>query len=140
MVVKARFSRLRQTEWWEYLVRFLFGGVVTLLAGLVASRYGPVIGGLFLAFPGIFPAGVTLVERHERKKKERSGMSGLRRGRAVAGAVAAGAALGSVGLAAFATVAWLLVPRLGAGLSLSAATAAWLAVGVLAWFARSRLR
>jgi hypothetical protein len=102
---------LRQTEWWQYAVRFAFGGVVTVLAGAIAKRWGAVVGGLFLAFPGIFPAGVTLTERHERDHKRRRGLSGTKRGRLVAGVTSAGAALGAFGLAAFgATAAWLL-PR-----------------------------
>jgi len=50
--------------------RFVFGGMVTALAGLVADHYGPILGGLFLAFPGIFPAGVSLVEKHKNGSSE----------------------------------------------------------------------
>jgi hypothetical protein len=42
----------------------LLGGVVTVVAGLLAKHYGPVFGGLFLAFPAIFPASATLVDKH----------------------------------------------------------------------------
>jgi Protein of unknown function (DUF3147) len=45
-----------RSKWYEYLVRFAFGGAVTALAGVIAKRYGPGVGGLFLAFPAIFPA------------------------------------------------------------------------------------
>ena len=61
-------SVLRGTKWDEYVSRFLFGGAITLIAGILAKRYGPVFGGLFLAFPAIFPSSVTLVEKHERRK------------------------------------------------------------------------
>ena len=64
-------SALTQGHWYEYLIRFGLGGVTTVLAGLIAVRWGPVIGGLFLAFPAIFPASATLVEKHEREKKKR---------------------------------------------------------------------
>ena len=74
MIIKAKLSRLGQTKWWEWLVRFAFGGVVTAIAGVIAKEFGPVVGGLFLAFPGIFPAGVTLVERHEKEKKTEAGL------------------------------------------------------------------
>jgi Protein of unknown function (DUF3147) len=50
-------------------VRFLFGGICTVGAGLIARRYGPGIGGLFLAFPAIFPASATLIQTHEKEKK-----------------------------------------------------------------------
>ncbi len=139
MVLRAKPGRLRETEWWEYLVRFAFGGAVTAIAGWIASRYGPVVGGLFLAFPGIFPSSITLVERHERKKKEQRGLQGERRAREVSSVVAAGSALGSVGLAGFALLAWLLLPRLGTAAALALATLTWICVSVLAWLARRRL-
>jgi hypothetical protein len=139
MIVKAKLSRLRQTEWWEWLVRFFFGGVVTALAGIIAKEFGPVVGGLFLAFPGIFPAGVTLVERHEKDKKRKQGYRGTPRGRKVSAVLAAGAVAGSVGLLAFAgAVAWL-APRLPAWQMLAVAALAWIAVSALAWFLRFRL-
>jgi hypothetical protein len=40
----------------QYALRFLFGGIVTAVAGLVAQHFGPVVAGLLLAFPAIFPA------------------------------------------------------------------------------------
>jgi hypothetical protein len=46
--------------------------------------------------------------------------------------------LGSFGLAAFAAVIWLLIGR-SPSLALLLATAAWLAVALLAWIVRRRL-
>lgn len=138
MIVRFELSALRRIRGRELLTRFAFGGLVTVAAGLVAKRYGPVVGGLFLAFPGISPAGVTIVERHEIVKKRRRGVSGVRRGRAVAGTTSAGAALGSIGLAAFGvTAAWWL-PRVAAWEALLLATIAWLAVACASWFLRFR--
>jgi hypothetical protein len=54
MLVKFESSSVRETKWSEYATRFIFGGTVTLLAGVIADRFGPGIGGLFLAFPAIF--------------------------------------------------------------------------------------
>ena len=48
----------------------VLGGVMTVVAGLIAARFGPVIGGLFLAFPAIFPATATLIEKHVLERKE----------------------------------------------------------------------
>jgi hypothetical protein len=56
MIVQFKLSAIRQTRWHEYLVRFVLNGAMTIVAGLIAARFGPVIGGLFLAFPAIFPA------------------------------------------------------------------------------------
>ena len=56
-------SALKQTQWHEYLLRFAMGGAITVIAGLIAKRFGPAVGGLFLAFPAIFPASVQEQER-----------------------------------------------------------------------------
>jgi uncharacterized protein DUF3147 len=138
MIVKAKFSRLRQTKGWEWLVRFVFGGVVTAITGLIAKELGPVVGGLFLAFPGIFPAGVTLVERHEKEKKQKHGHLGVPRGRKVSAVLAAGAVAGCVGLVAFALAVWRLAPRHATWQWLLAAGVAWVAISLLAWLARFR--
>jgi hypothetical protein len=138
MIIKAKLSRLGQTKGREWLVRFAFGGVVTAIAGLIAKEFGPVVGGLFLAFPGIFPAGVTLVERHEKEKKREQGYHGTPRGRKVAAVLAAGAVAGCVGLLGFASAVWWLAPRLAAWEMLAIAAIAWSAVSALAWIVRFR--
>lgn len=79
MKIKVDFSVLAETKWHEYAVRFLFGGLVTASAGIIAKAFGPVVGGLFLAFPAIFPASATLIEKHEKQKKERLGLTGALR-------------------------------------------------------------
>ncbi len=135
MIVRLNTSALRDIRWYEYVIRFALGGAMTVIAGLIASRFGPVIGGLFLAFPAIFPASATLIEKHERERKEKAGFSRARRGKEAAALDAAGAVLGSAGLAAFAIVIWLLTER-SPSLALVLATAAWLAVAVLAWLLR----
>jgi hypothetical protein len=81
MIVQFKPSVLRQTPWYEYLVRFVLGGAMTVIAGLIAARFGPVIGGLFLAFRAIFPASATLIEKHVRERKEKAGLPGARRGK-----------------------------------------------------------
>jgi hypothetical protein len=105
---------------------------MTVIAGLVASRFGPVVGGLFLAFRAIFPASATLVEKHVRERKEKKGLPGTRRGKQAAALDAAGAALGSFRLAAFGLVIWLIIVPSPAGALVLAATS-WLAVAILAW-------
>ena len=69
MKLSLDLSALKRTRWYEYGLRFFFGGAITVATGLIAKRYGPVFGGLFLAFPAIFPASATLVEKHETEKK-----------------------------------------------------------------------
>ena len=86
MIVQFNPSALRQTRVYEYLVKFLLGGAMTVVAGLIAARFGPVVGGLFLAFPVIFPASATLIEKHVREHKEKAGLRGARRGKGSRGA------------------------------------------------------
>jgi hypothetical protein len=131
---------LRDTRCYEYALRFMFGGLITVAAGLIAEKFGPAIGGLFLAFPAILPASATLIESHERRKKERAGLHGDRRGRNAAGVDAAGAALGSIGLVAFAIVCWRLLPNHDAAIALGAATLAWFAVAITAWRIREQIK
>jgi MFS family permease len=135
MIVQINLSSLRETRWYEYLIRFALGGAMTVTAGLIADRFGAIVGGLFLAFPAIFPASATLIEKHVRERKEKVGLSGARRGREAAALDAAGATVGSFGLLAFALIIWLLIERAPAW-ALVLAAVAWPAVAVLAWMLR----
>jgi hypothetical protein len=105
---------------WDYAVRFLFGGAVSASAGLVTHAWGPVVGGLFLAFPAILPASLTLVKEHD--------------GRAQAADDARGGVVGSVGLGGFAGTVWLLARLKPFVLTLGLATIAWLAVSAGIWW------
>jgi hypothetical protein len=134
MRINFELSALRRTRWYEYALRFFFGGGITVATGLIAKRYGPVFGGLFLAFPAIFPASATLIEKHETEKKVRAGMIGGSRGRKAAALDARGAALGSLGLACFATAVWRELPGCNAVLVLLTALGIWLSLAVLLWF------
>ena len=71
MLIRLKGSALKETKGYEYLVRFGLGGITTVLAGVIADRFGPATGGLFLAFPAIFCASATLIEKHERERKQR---------------------------------------------------------------------
>lgn len=133
MTVHANFSALRKTKWYEYGVRFIFGGAITVATGLIAKKYGPIFGGLFLAFPAIFPASATLLEKHEREKKLRVGMTRTLRGRHAAALDARGALLGTLGLACFAVVAWKMLPHSNAALSLLVALIAWMVISIGLW-------
>ena len=133
MRITADFRAVRTTEWHEYALRFIFGGLITVLAGLIAKALGPVIGGLFLAFPAILPASITLVEKHTRRRQRRRGASGTRSGRRAAALDAAGASIGGLGLFIFALSAWAMLPRTSAWLALTLATLAWAALAIVIW-------
>jgi hypothetical protein len=139
MIVRAKLAALKEGRWYEYVIRFGLGGLTTLIAGIIADRWGPETGGLFLAFPAIFCASATLVESHERREKREHGVSGHRRGTNAAALESAGAALGSVGLGAFALVVWLLAPALGIA-SLALGSIAWLLVSITCWRLRRNVR
>lgn len=141
MRIAFDWQALRGTRWYEYAVRFVFGGALTAVTGLIAKHYGPDFGGLFLAFPAIFPATATLVEKHEREKKKRAGIAKTNRGRKAAALDARGATLGTIALAVFAVVAWKLLLVTNGSLALLLALGMWFGLAVLIWrIGRLRIR
>jgi uncharacterized protein DUF3147 len=134
LTISIDLSGLKRTKWYEFTIRFLAGGLITALVGVIAKEFGPRVGGLFLAFPSIFPAAATLVESHEKKKKARAGLHGEIRGRQAAALDAAGASMGSIGLIAFAIVVWQALPGHNPEAVLATATLAWLAISGLLWW------
>jgi len=140
MLVKVDISSLRRIRPHEYASRFLFGGAVTVATGLIAKHYGPAIGGMFLAFPAIFPASVSLVAKKEKQKKERAGIEGENRGRVAAGIEATGATMGCVGLATFAVVVAALLPGSSTAFAFMIGTMAWALVACTVFLLRKRGR
>src|ERR1700694_4253919 len=106
-------SKLFKAKPTEMAMRFVFGAGIALIAGIAGARFGPKFGGLFLAFPAVLPATLTLVEKKE-------GHQGLvrRQRRCV---------LGAVGLAAFAFTALLLLGT-NAQIALLLALLAWVLI------------
>jgi Protein of unknown function (DUF3147) len=139
MQIKIDPSVIRQTTWHEYAVRFFFGGLITAVAGIIAKEFGPGIGGLFLAFPAIFPASATLIEKNEKRKKEEEGIQGTQRGRKATSVDAAGSAMGSIGLLVFALLVWKFIPSYKPWLVLTVATLAWLTFSMPIWYVRKRV-
>ena len=136
---RLQFESLKQTRPMEWVKRFAFGGTVTVLASLIDRKWGPVIGGLFLAFPGIYPASVGLVEKHKIEREAEEGKRGVRLARGEASVESAGASCGALGLAAFGAVLWWRLPHHGAVGALLLAFAAWVVVSWAAWLARERM-
>jgi hypothetical protein len=113
--------------------------LITAVTGIIAKKFGPEVGGLFLAFPAIFPATATLVEKHETEKKKAKGIDGTLRGRDAAAFDAAGSAMGCVGLFVFALVVLHFIQGHSLWLVLLGGTMCWLAVSVLTWWIRMRV-
>jgi hypothetical protein len=132
MLVRLSISSLKDSRWYECVIRFALGGIATVFTGVMSSRFGPSVGGLFLALPAIFCASATLIESHEQRRKREAGMVGKRRGREAAALDAAGAALGSIGMVAFAVTLSLVVERQTV-LAFAAGLCAWAIVAFLAW-------
>jgi nicotinamide-nucleotide amidase len=107
---KLDFSKVRSLRPGEYAIRFAFGASISAIAAALTLLYGPHVGGLFLAFPAILPATLTLLEKRD--------------GLAQAVADVRGAVIGSVGLLAFAIAAALLLTR-NPLIALIAAVVAW---------------
>ena len=132
-------SSLKEGRWYEYLIRFTLGGAATVLTGLISSRYGASVGGLFLALPAIFCASATLIEKHEIRRKREARLPGKRRGQQAAALDSAGTALGALGMLAFAVVFSLMVETTVLGAFLGASIA-WLVISVTAWYVRRKMR
>lgn len=111
MIERVKVAALKEGRWYEYVVRFLLGGIATMLAGVIADVFGPEYGGLFLAFPAVFCASVSLVERHEQRRKAEKGLTGERRGKLAAALDSNGAAIAGIGLAAFGICVFLFAMR-----------------------------
>lgn len=137
-MILLRLASIRETRAREYLLRFAFGGAATVLAGLVGKYFGAGWGGLFLAFPAIFPASATLMAAHSKQRMAQIGHDGTQRGRISASIDAVSAALGCVGLAGFGFVLWKLLPQHNALLVILAATGAWAVLSVALWEVRKR--
>jgi hypothetical protein len=110
-------GKLRKVAPKEVLVRFALGAAVSIMAGIIAKFVGARVGGMFLAFPAILPASLTIVQDKE----------GTRR----ADRDAIGAVLGGAALVAFASVGESLFTRQNAAAVLVAALGAWLLVSFL---------
>ncbi len=137
--VTVRPAALRTTKWWEYAERFVFGGLITAVVGIIGKLYGPVVAGLFLAFPSILPCSITLAAKHEQKKHRAEGEQiALERGKSVVSDETSGTMAGSLGLAVFGAVVWFGMGRIPASLVLIAATLMWCAVGMAVWWTATR--
>jgi hypothetical protein len=136
MLIKFKAAALAQVKVHEYVTRFLLGGATCVATGLIAQKCGPVVGGLFLAFPAIFPASATLVEEHERQRKAKAGILFTVRGRLSAALDARGASMGALALLLFAVIVWKQLPSHNAGFVLAAATVAWAALAGTIWRVR----
>jgi hypothetical protein len=118
-------GKLRDIPPRDYLIRFAFGASFSLVAGVVTLIFGAQVGGIFLAFPAILPATLTLVEGKEGAKR--------------ADKAAGGAVLGAVALIGFAAIAYLLMTT-SVSVALVLALLGWSAAALLLYLTGCRLQ
>ncbi|MET8159317.1 DUF3147 family protein [Sphaerisporangium sp. NPDC005289] len=106
-------------------LRFAFGMVVSVIAGLVGQRWGVTAGGVFLAFPAVMAATLTLIQDEEHS-------------RVPVAQDARGAVLGAIGMIVFAVCVWALAGRVPAVPALALATVAWMIVSAVLYLAVRR--
>jgi hypothetical protein len=107
-------AKIKSNRFRDYALRFAFGAGIALAAGLIGKWFGPRVGGLFLGFPAILPAALTLIQKKEGKDE--------------ASVDSVGAMLGAAALIAFAVLVVATVTNLGVVPSLLIAFVVWLAV------------
>ena len=113
-------EKVRSHRFGDYAVRFVFGAVISLVAGIVGMALGPKAGGVMLGFPAILPASLTLIQKKEGKDE--------------AAVDSIGAILGAIAMIAFAIFVSLTVASWGAVASILVALVVWLAVAVGLYF------
>ncbi|MCW2878090.1 MAG: hypothetical protein JWQ95_2190 [Sphaerisporangium sp.] len=113
--IRVQPSKLRELSARALVVRFLFGAITSVIAALIGERWGPVAGGIFLAFPATLAATLTLIQDEARS-------------RIPVVEDARGAVLGATGMIAFAVCVWLLATRIPTLLALGVATVVWAVV------------
>lgn len=109
----SRFRRIRPRE---IAIRFAFGAAISVVIGLVSLEFGPKAAGMFLAFPAVLPASVTLIERKEGTREASHNVEG--------------AVFGGLAAIAFALTAHTLLTRVYAPAALVLAFAAWASVAL----------
>ncbi len=122
---KLDLSQLKQVRLKDYIIRFLFGGAVSVIAALISVWTNDRIGGIFTAFPAILLASLTIINRmdgqHDAERDAR------------------GAIVGAIAFVVTALVLSLTLTVLAGALALVLALVVWLlcAIGLYALSYRS---
>lgn len=115
------FSQLKNSKLRDYAIRFLFGGVVSVLAALISQWTTGRIGGIFTAFPAILLASLTIIgEQDGQRASEEDARGGV---------------VGAIGLVIAAIVLSVTLGHMADALSLLISLVVWLVCSiVLYWF------
>jgi hypothetical protein len=117
-----------------------FGGLITAIAGVIASQFGRAVGGVFLAFPAIFPASATLIEKHEKQKKEKRDYTEPSAEGKPRVWTPLAQRWGLSVCSCLLLIVWHFIPNHRAWAVLKMATLAWLGVSVMMWMIRKRVQ
>lgn len=117
-------QQIRQVGFRQLAIRFSAGAITSIAAGGVTLVFGTRVGGIFLAFPAILAASLTLIAKEEDSAEARED--------------ARGAVMGGLAMAVFAAIASLTLGHLNPAIALLLATVGWFAGALLgyliAWF------
>jgi hypothetical protein len=114
--VGTQLEKVRDVRLRDFAVRFAFGALTSAVAGTLSITVDPIVGGTFLAFPAILAASLTLIAEEEDRSEARED--------------ARGAAVGALGLAAFAAIGAAAFTEIAWPLALVAASGGWLVLAI----------
>jgi Protein of unknown function (DUF3147) len=100
----------------DYVARFVFGAAISLLAGLIGMFLGPKFGGVWLGFPAILPASLTMIQKRHGKEE--------------AAIDSEGAVLGAAAFVVYAIVLTIFTSPWGVVATLVVALVLWTVVAV----------
>ena len=126
MLPWVELGKLRAAKPRDYAIRFALGATVSIGAAIAGKTVGARFAGMFLAFPAILPASLTLIQEKE----------GTRR----ADRNAIGAVLGGAALVLFAMTAELTLRRIEPYLAVTLALSAWVVVSLTLYALLALLR
>jgi hypothetical protein len=109
--IGTQVEKLRELRARHLVVRFVFGAITSAVAGSLAIVFSPIVGGVFLAFPAILAASLTLIAEEEDEEEARED--------------ARGATVGALALAGFAAIGVLTFTEIAWPLALVMAFAGW---------------
>lgn len=116
--------KVRQVRPRDLGIRFIAGAITSVVSGVLTTTVSARVGGVFLAFPAILGASLTLIAEQEDSAEARED--------------ARGAMIGGCAMALFAAVAALGFGDPAGGVVLVLATVAWFAGAIggylLVWF------
>ena len=109
-------GRIKEARFRDFAIRFAFGGTISVVAALIGAVSKEPIGGIFIAFPAIILASLTLIDKEEDREH--------------ASYNAVGAALGAVGFIACAYFIFYTLERVSVAASLGIGLLIWLVVSL----------